>query len=450
MPSSESRWVEANDNRARQSEFGTRGMQVAIVTHGTRGDIQPFMTLALGLMKAGHRVLLAASSGFETSIDALAIPRITLPGDINAFLNSEEILERGRRGDEIGWRRELARFWFGVRDELWEALGQIFRSSDFVLCNGHNLFKDCLSFTERFGTKIMPVCFAPGFPSSAEFANFYITTRTLPFKFMNRWAHAYYDTFYWQIYGPYVNDLRARLGLRKLDCPIYRRMHDFDVLHCYSRYLFRRPRDWSERQKVVGPVFLSAVGVQQQSEAPSKEFRDWLQSGSAPALLAIGTQVLPRSISGAIVGMLPQLVRETGMRFVVNTGWSGIEASGPSGQSYFIKHVDHEWVLPHCRVVLHHGGMSTTAVSAMSGVPQVVCSLYGDQPFWGRQIQRLGVGFHCRAQELNATRLIEMMRLAQGESIIRRCRALAESMRSEHGYLSAMAEIERALDAVRE
>ena len=35
-------------------------MNITILTHGTRGDVQPFVALALGLQKAGHRVRLAA------------------------------------------------------------------------------------------------------------------------------------------------------------------------------------------------------------------------------------------------------------------------------------------------------------------------------------------------------------------------------------------------------
>jgi UDP:flavonoid glycosyltransferase YjiC (YdhE family) len=35
-------------------------MRVAIHTLGTRGDIQPYIALALGLIERGHRVQLAA------------------------------------------------------------------------------------------------------------------------------------------------------------------------------------------------------------------------------------------------------------------------------------------------------------------------------------------------------------------------------------------------------
>ena len=39
-------------------------MRVAIHTLGTRGDVQPYLALALGLKQAGHEVLIAAPFQF--------------------------------------------------------------------------------------------------------------------------------------------------------------------------------------------------------------------------------------------------------------------------------------------------------------------------------------------------------------------------------------------------
>ncbi len=45
----------------------------------------------------------------------------------------------------------------------------------------------------------------------------------------------------------------------------------------------------------------------------------------------------------------------------------------------------HDWLLPRVSGTLHHGGVA--ACRQAHGHP-----FFGDQPFWGRQIEKLGVG----------------------------------------------------------
>lgn len=42
----------------------------------------------------------------------------------------------------------------------------------------------------------------------------------------------------------------------------------------------------------------------------------------------------------------------------------------------------HASLLPHCAVVVQHGGAGTTGAVMRSGVPQVVCPVQFDQYFW--------------------------------------------------------------------
>ena len=47
-------------------------MKVALMTVGTRGDVQPFVALALGLEARGHRVTLAAPPNARSFVEASA------------------------------------------------------------------------------------------------------------------------------------------------------------------------------------------------------------------------------------------------------------------------------------------------------------------------------------------------------------------------------------------
>ena len=56
-------------------------MRIALLTYGTRGDVQPFVALAAGLQDAGHTVRLAAPQRFKELAHAYDIPFTPLAGD---------------------------------------------------------------------------------------------------------------------------------------------------------------------------------------------------------------------------------------------------------------------------------------------------------------------------------------------------------------------------------
>ena len=78
-------------------------MRVAIHTLGTRGDVQPYLALALGLKAAGHEVLIAAPTQFEAFVGTRGIAFAHLPGEFLALME----LARGQGRD--GGQRRVSR-----------------------------------------------------------------------------------------------------------------------------------------------------------------------------------------------------------------------------------------------------------------------------------------------------------------------------------------------------
>ncbi len=48
-------------------------MQITILTVGSRGDVQPFIALGLGLQQAGHTVQLATHSPFQAMVHSYGL-----------------------------------------------------------------------------------------------------------------------------------------------------------------------------------------------------------------------------------------------------------------------------------------------------------------------------------------------------------------------------------------
>ena len=57
-------------------------MNITILTYGSRGDVQPFLPLSLGLMERGQSVKLAAPVRFKNLVEEYGIQFVSLPGEV--------------------------------------------------------------------------------------------------------------------------------------------------------------------------------------------------------------------------------------------------------------------------------------------------------------------------------------------------------------------------------
>jgi hypothetical protein len=102
-------------------------------------------------------------------------------------------------------------------------------------------------------------------------------------------------------------------------------------------------------------------------------------------------------------------------------------------QLYFVEGVNHEEVLTHCRVAVHHGGAGTTAAALRAGTPTAICSVANDMPFWGATVERLGVGTTFRFSDLSVQRLTAAIDPLLTEDAHRRSAQLGARLRAEDG-----------------
>ncbi|OKH44340.1 hypothetical protein NIES2101_28445 [Calothrix sp. HK-06] len=73
-------------------------MHITILTVGSRGDVQPYIALGLGLQDAGYKVTLATHPPFKSLVCNYGLSFAPVEGDMQAMLNQEtgqKILESG-------------------------------------------------------------------------------------------------------------------------------------------------------------------------------------------------------------------------------------------------------------------------------------------------------------------------------------------------------------------
>ena len=125
------------------------------------------------------------------------------------------------------------------------------------------------------------------------------------------------------------------------------------------------------------------------SHQPPVALRDFLSAGEPPVCVSFGSMI--HRDAEQIYRVVFDVLRKTGNRAVVLSGWSN-PSSEQSADILVIDDISHDWLLPRCKAIIHHGGAGTTAAGLHSGIPNIVVSFAADQPFWGARVHAIGAG----------------------------------------------------------
>jgi hypothetical protein len=90
-----------------------------------------------------------------------------------------------------------------------------------------------------------------------------------------------------------------------------------------------------------------------------------------------------------------------------------------------------------------NGAAGTAHTSLAAGPPTLICSVVADQPFWGAQCRRLGVGETFPFAKLDAKRLTGSLRVVLDDRVAARARDVSERMAEEDGISAAVAHLEQ-------
>lgn len=162
-------------------------MKIALSTHGTRGDVQPFVSLALALMERGHDVTLGAPVNLVAFAEKCGVRTRKIAIDTQAFLESEQGRAWLSSGNVGKFMKELGAINRKHRDELMDDFLAVCADAD-VLVTGV-LTEDFVStIAEARGLPMLSVHFKP-MRANEAYPNALVTTRALP-GFLNHFTGA--------------------------------------------------------------------------------------------------------------------------------------------------------------------------------------------------------------------------------------------------------------------
>ena len=415
-------------------------MRLTIVTVGSRGDVQPFVALGVGLRDAGHAVRIAAPRPFADLVAAHGLDFAPLAGDPRALLETEagrSWLDSG--GNGLAFARRFVRLLGGNLEAGLDDTFAACRGTDAVL--GAVFAFGAESAAQKLGVPYGRLLLQP-FDRTRAFQTVGVPRSFGPWHDLA--THLVAEQVLWQPVRRQLNRWRVgRLGLPPLPLlgpalvPPERRP---PTVYGFSPLVVPPPPDWGPRVTVAGYWPLGP----EPGWSPPPALEAFLADGEPPVSVGFGS--MTARDPAALLRTTLDALRAAGRRGVLLAGWSGlgVRAEDFPADVFLADEVPHAWLFPRCAAAVHHGGAGTTAASLRAGVPTVVVPFFADQPFWGRRVHALGVGPRpVPFRRLEAVGLAEALRGADDPDLRARASALGARLRAEDGVGRGVAAIER-------
>jgi len=413
-------------------------MRIAILTTGTRGDLQPYVALGLALKAAGHDIILSGPENFADWVQTYGIEYAPGGIDIQALLQSPE----GREiiaGNPISILRNMRRVGSQLMAGTIEASTEACKGADLILY--HPKVPIAVDIAEAWNIPIIATALQPVLVPTRAFPCMGVSVRSLGPTF-NRLSYAVVRGQR-ALFAKQLNQWRQEaLGLKpaaRFARAAYLNDTPIPVLHAISEVILPRPEDWPDYAHLTGYWFLE----DQTGWVPPPGLQAFLDAGPPPVYVGFGsmTDTDPR----AKAALITNAVEKSGSRAVIASGWGGIDASTLPKDTFAIDSAPHDKLFPLMSAIVHHGGAGTTASAFRAGKPQVVVPYFGDQPFWGARVEALNVGPTPLPQKrLTSKKLASAIRAAtKDKSMLSHANSIRLKLAEEDGVASAIQTIER-------
>ena len=416
-------------------------MHIAIIALGSRGDVQPYVALGVGLKAAGHSVRLVTHENFAPLAAAHGLEAHTVRGDVQAVAESEEMRALLAKGNFLAITRFTAQAAKQAVQQWAEDGLAACRGVELIVAGIGGLFIG-LALAEKLEVAFMQAHLVPFTPTS-EFPGVLLPV-SLPRLGggFNRLSARLVRQVMWQ--GSRAADNLARRQVLGLPvAPLFgpfggARLRQLPVLYGFSPAVVPRPADWDANTHVTGYWFLDLAA----DWTPPPALADFLDDGPPPVYVGFGSMASRQPEETA--DLVLRALAETGQRAVMLSGWAGLRAEALPTSVIMVDSVPHAWLFPRMAAVVHHGGAGTTAAGLRAGAPSILIPFFGDQAFWAGRVKALGVGpSPIPRKELTAERLAIAIRQAVTDEALRqRAADLGVTLRAEDGVGRAAAIID--------
>lgn len=404
-------------------------MLITILTAGTRGDVQPYISVGRELKKAGHAVRVATFKTFEDMVKSSDLELYPIKGDVVAMATGDS-MQGSRQADNplklILSFNDLKTHVFDLQEDFFNACA----GSDAIVYHpGVPLGYFMAQYLK------IPSIFATPFPMTPtrEYPALMFYNNVRLGGGFNLVTHKIFEQVMWLSSSLAVSQFwKKKFGRAPRDfaCPFGKQNSRFSptIISC-SDHVFPRPKDWPEFVHNTGYWFLD-------EEVDQGQYRDlinFIEAGAPPVYIGFGS-IGDSSRAVQTTGLVVEALSRSGQRGILATGWSGMSKIDNTNELFLLESVPHSWLFPRMAAVVHHGGAGSTAAGLRAGVPSVIIPHSLDHFAWGRRVYELGVGSKpIPRKSLTAEKLAEAIQVVATKELKEAAKELGKKIQSENG-----------------
>ncbi|QFQ97055.1 glycosyltransferase family 1 protein [Streptomyces phaeolivaceus] len=434
--------------------------KILLAACGTRGDVQPFLALAVALRRHGHHPLLAAPSSYASDASVYGVDFAAIddgPTRILGETATRRVIDNGLMGvrGKIDAARTVARLKQLLIAPLRDVAAIAHDHGD-VAAVVHSAAFPAQHVADMLDVPAVVVALQPGWIPTDAFPCPLMPLPRVP-RFLNRGTYALVVAA--QRSREVERWRTTELGLAPRRHGARRWLRDPEgrrraVLQSFSRHVTPVDPTWGDAVRTTGFWYLPA----RPDWAPPPELTRFLDEGPPPVYIGFGSMTGTQGRRNN--ALIAEAVRLTGVRAVIATGWGGIDApegqptrpassttstcsttsTSPPSNILAIEQAPHDWLFPRTAAIVHHGGPGTVGAALAAGRPQVLCPHMGDQTHWSARMRALGVApTPLAARTLTARGLAEAITAAVTDRHLRqRAEEIAPVVRAEDGVDTAV------------
>jgi len=339
-------------------------MKIACVVLGTRGDVQPMVALATGLIKNGHEVIVCAPPENEELVLQNGCLFVTY--GLNLKNAIKENPEKQKGGLALKFSPALGK---KITLDQMTLVPELIKGVDLVL--GAGLAFGVQTAADKLKVPYRYVAFYPIMLG---------TSKDDPLK--NRMLFGFGRSIMNMMLKGFVNKNRAKAGLPPIKGIWEHWVGENVIVAC--------DRELNEARDGVAFQFIQTAFM----ILPSKNILpdnvvDFLNEGKPPVYIGFGSNPIENPEKYTV--MFEKVRDGTGQRLIISKGWANFRAI----ETHDILYVDEmpfELLFPRLAAVIYHGGTGTLATIARAGIPQAAFPFMADQFDNRKQIVKLGLG----------------------------------------------------------
>ena len=425
--------------------FVTKSKRILLTTHGTLGDLHPYLAIALELQNRGHKPVIATSEYHRQKIESVGLEFHALRPDIS-FGDKE--LHRRMTEPKRGLERVIREYIMPVLRETYDDLLEAVQKdggTDLIISQilifAAPLIAEKLNI-HWISTELQPGTFmsatdppviAP-LPALAKLRGLGATFHKMLFGFAKLTARSW---------GNPVQQLRRELGLPPGNHPLFEGRHSPRlVLALFSSVIGEPQPDWAANTLVTGFPFYD----EKDSILP-KELEKFLDEGEPPIVFTLGSSAVWDAGNFYLESIAA--AQKLGMRAVLLIGNDPLnQPSQPLPENMIaVPYAPYALIFPRASAVVHQGGIGTTGQALRAGKPMLVMPFGGDQFDNGARIERLGVGRVIMRKQYSAQRVAaELKQLFENPAYGQNAEKIGRRVQAEDGVRVACDAIERLFD----